>query len=159
MRSSLATARTRRRSLDAVNEPAEVVVIFESGAEVHPGEAAQEAWEFFALRLQRTGEEDGDDPEGFVADPVLQSGAHLFVLPGTKTGGAYEDGAGAALVQRLLQSFLPGLTRDEVPLVEEWLDPCFDELVGERLHHRFVGGAVAEEDVVAIRHSVWRSQR
>src|SRR3954454_24758631 len=112
----------------------EGVLVVETSAEVHPGEAAEEAGKVFLPGLEGAGEEDGDHPEGAAARPGLQGGARLLVLRGAETRGPQEHGAGAARVARLLQRLLPGVTRDEMPLVQERLDLRLPELPGEVFH-------------------------
>jgi hypothetical protein len=76
-------------------------------------------------------------------DPALQGVPHLFVIPGAKPSGADEDGAGARLIERFFQPFLPRLAGDEVPFVEPDFDPgLVRQAHGERFDSRFVFAVV-----------------
>ena len=102
--------------------------------------------------LLESGEKDRDNREIRIAGSPIEGHQHLLAVPGTEALRADEDRAGAAIPEPSLQLRLPEPAWDEAPLVEEGGDLLRDELPGKLLHRRFVGGAVAEEDVVAERH-------
>jgi hypothetical protein len=128
------------------------VLIVQAGTEVHPGETAEKTGKLFLAGFEGARKKDGDNAEGAIPDPRFEGGTHLLVLPTSKSRGTQNDGAGAARVESLFQGFLPGLSRDEMPLVEERLDPRFPELQRQLLHGRLVRVAVAQEDVVGLAH-------
>jgi hypothetical protein len=72
-----------------------------------------------------------------------------LVLPGAEAGGAEEDSAGAAGIEGLSESLLPGLAWDEVSLVEEGFEVSkLAQAAGDGLHRRFVRAVVGEKNVV-----------
>jgi len=133
---------------NAGEEPEEGIFIVEAGAEVDPGEAAEETGKLLLAGLLSAGQQDRDHAEPGIVDARLQRGPHLLVLPGTELL-AEEHRAGTALIEGLLQRFLPRLAGDEVPFVEERLEILSLKLPGEVFHGRLVGAGVAQEDVVA----------
>jgi hypothetical protein len=85
-------------------------------------------------------------------DALVDCGARFLVLPGSEPARTDEDGASPARFESLLELFLPGIAGDEMPLVEEDLEPVVAQTPRERLDRRLVGAGVAEEDIVVGHH-------
>lgn len=134
-----------RFSLNSTDETVKGVFVIQSG-EFDPASLGEKGGNL--VGLLESGEKDGDYRVIRFAGSPIERGQHLLTMPGTEALGADEDDAGSAVPQSVLQLYLPESARNEVPLVEERVDLGFEELVGELLHRRLVGAAVAEEDVV-----------
>src|SRR5215213_382074 len=142
--------RPGRLAPDAGEEASEGVFVGEAGAEVDPGVEIQESGDFLDRALVSSREDDRDDPERVLSGCPHQGGFHLPRSPGSASRPrSDENSQGTALNERLVQPSDPALAGNEVPLVEERLEPRLLELAGEVLHGRLVGAGVAEEDVVA----------
>ena len=131
-------------ALDAGDQALERVGILWAGAEVHPGAAGEERRD--ALRVG-AGEQHRDHPLAAHC-ALIQSDAHLLVLPRADAGWSNEHGHCLAARQRLLDRFHPRGARHQVPAVEERGEVGSAQQARNRLHGRLVCGVVGEEDVV-----------
>jgi len=100
----------------------EGVFVVEAGAEVNPGEAMEEARKLLLAGLPPAAQQDRDYPKAAIVAARFQRRTHLLVLPRADRL-AEEDGAGATLVEGLLQRLLPGLAGDEMPLSRNGSSP------------------------------------
>ena len=131
----------------------ERVGIVKSAAEVDPGHPPQKIRQRSFLRHLRVGEQDRNDAKCRVTSTHVQRQPHFFVFPRSQIRRAKKHGAGPALVERLFQLFLPGISGDEMPFVQERFQLRFcAQPPGNTLDRVFVSAGVGEEDVVAC---VW----
>ena len=70
---------------------------------------------------------------------------------GLKPPGPMKTAQAALIDQRLLEGLLPGVARDQLPLVEEGLDPVPLQPPGQLLDGWLVRAAMREEDIVVAR--------
>jgi hypothetical protein len=139
----------RSLSLNSADETVKGVFAIQVG-EFNPGSLREKGGNLG--RLPESGEKDRDDREILITGSPVQCHQHFLAMPGAESLRAYEDQAGTAVSEPVLQFRLPESPRDEMPLVQERIDPRVEEPLGKPLHRRLVGAAVAEEDVVAVRH-------
>jgi hypothetical protein len=136
---------------DATDEVVESLLVVERPGELDPRRAKQEAGQPLLARARRPRQQDRDDPVSppASADAVLDRRPQLLVLPGAEAPRPDEDCARGALDERLLDRLLPGVARDQVPFVEEGLDPVPHQPPGELLDGGLVRAAMREEDLIA----------
>src|SRR5688572_10088404 len=89
--------------------------IIHSSPEIYPGEPFNKNTQR-ALRCAR--QQNGHHAPGWIADMRCYCHAHFLIFPLSKTAFTKENGNGFALIQSPLKFFLPGRTRNEIPLIQ-----------------------------------------
>jgi hypothetical protein len=129
----------------------ERVGIVKVAAEVDPGHPPQEIRQGSFLRHLCVGKQDRNDTKGRVTRAFIQRQPHFLIFPRSQIRRAKKHGTGPALVERLFQLFLPGISGDEMPFVQERFQLCFcAEPPGNSLDRVFVSAGVGEEDIIAL---------
>jgi hypothetical protein len=145
----LSRAGPRFQATNPANQLMEGTRLIERVAKFDPRRGCQKCGQAAALRSLCTWQENGDHAEKplTTTDPPINSRTHFFVLPGAKPAGTHKDGASFRFGQRLLNSRLPRIARNEIPFVKPSLNTLLCQSASYFFNNRFIGAAMGKKDM------------
>ena len=122
----------------------EGVLLFNRFLELDPGRPLQKARHVTFLRALPAGQNYREHSQSALSsvDTALDRQAHFFVVPRTESMRTKENHACVALAKRSFDCWLPGITGNEVPLVQPAEEPTVLQFISKFLDQRLLSAVM-----------------